>query len=81
MMLLIYLLLILIASYIFWKLSKIKVRGRCLVPLKWRIIASLFVLLLIPAIILFSMAIVVLLAIGLAIAAIVFVLRVFRVPF
>jgi hypothetical protein len=66
---------------VFWKLSKIKLRGRNVVPLKYRVIASLFVLLLIPAIILFSMAIVVLLAIGLIIAAIVFVLRVFRVPF
>ena len=88
-------LVILAASFIFWKLSRIKIpqtsglwisqsakrtkmRGRCLIPLRWRITASLTILLLIPALILFGMAIAIIVAIGLLVAMVAFILSLFR---
>ncbi len=73
------LLTVLVASFIFWKLSQIAVRGRCLIPLKWRIIDSLVILMLIPALVLFGLAIAVVLALGLLVALVAFVLSWFRI--
>ena len=91
------LLTVLVASFIFWKLSQIRLpknagafwisspakqikrRGRCLIPLKWRIVASLVILMLIPALVLFGLAIAVVLALGLLVALVAFVLSWFRV--
>ncbi len=72
------LLAILLASIVFYKLSQIRWRGRCLVPMKWRIIGSLVILVLIPVFLLFGLAILILIAIGLVFAFIAFVFSGFR---
>jgi len=76
---LIILLTVLVASFIFWKLSQIVVRGRCLIPLKWRIISSLVILMLIPALLLFGLAIAIMLALGLLMTFVAFILSWFKV--